>query len=133
MIAGTLDRDFSLNRTKLCYETLPRFSRNSCLLQARSRRVNFFDRHGGIYVCHVWLRHNHLEVHAAHQPNALQQILVTRERALALAILTFIWTAVGSDLRKKSFANFNNLTDPMECSEGRELFFRCRSCLSLCP
>ncbi len=34
--------------------------------------------------------------------------------ALVLAVLMFIWTAVGSDLRKKSFAYYNRLTQPRE-------------------
>ncbi|HEX9333126.1 MAG TPA: alkaline phosphatase family protein [Anaerolineales bacterium] len=34
--------------------------------------------------------------------------------AVALAILMFIWTAIGSDLRKQSVAYFNRLTQPRE-------------------
>lgn len=34
--------------------------------------------------------------------------------ALIVAVLMFVWTAVGSDLRKKSFAYFNTLTQPRE-------------------
>ena len=36
--------------------------------------------------------------------------------ALTLAILMFIWTAVGADLRKKSFAYFSSLTKPRKPS-----------------
>jgi phospholipase C len=34
--------------------------------------------------------------------------------ALVIAMLMFIWTAVGSDLRKQSMAYFNRLTQPRE-------------------
>jgi phospholipase C len=33
---------------------------------------------------------------------------------ILVAVLMFIWTAIGSDLRKKSLAYFNSLTQPRE-------------------